>query len=78
MRTTAWLVCAALLAAAAPADAAPRKHPTKAKREAPAKRPAATVPRPGPYRELLVEKTPFGTSAWWDQMLRENRLTCCN
>jgi hypothetical protein len=23
-------------------------------------------------------KVPFGSARWWDQMLRENRLTCCN
>jgi hypothetical protein len=23
-------------------------------------------------------KLPFGSAIWWDQMLRENRLTCCN
>jgi hypothetical protein len=25
-----------------------------------------------------TSKLPFGSSIWWDQMLRENRLTCCN
>jgi hypothetical protein len=25
-----------------------------------------------------ASKLPFGSSIWWDQMLRENRLTCCN
>jgi len=25
-----------------------------------------------------ASKLPFGSSLWWDQMLRENRLTCCN
>jgi len=30
------------------------------------------------YYERDVNKLPFGTSVWWDQMLRENRLTCCN
>ena len=23
-------------------------------------------------------KLPFGSSRWWDQMLREDRLTCCS
>jgi len=30
------------------------------------------------YIERDAAKLPFGSSAWWDQMLRENRLTCCN
>jgi len=25
-----------------------------------------------------TSKLPFGSSVWWDQMLREGRLTCCN
>jgi hypothetical protein len=25
-----------------------------------------------------ASKLPFGSGIWWDQMLRENRLTCCN
>jgi hypothetical protein len=25
-----------------------------------------------------ASKLPFGSSIWWEQMLRENRLTCCN
>ena len=30
------------------------------------------------WYERDVNKLPFGSSIWWDQMLRENRLTCCN
>ena len=79
MKVAVWLVCAALVGTAASADAASaRKHKRPAAREAALKRPAPQPPPPGRYQELLVEKTPFGTSAWWDQMLRENRLTCCN
>ena len=25
-----------------------------------------------------ASQVPFGSARWWDQMLRENRLTCCN
>ena len=25
------------------------------------------------YEEFIADKRPFGTSSWWDQMVRENR-----
>jgi hypothetical protein len=31
-------------------------------------------PRPDRYRELLADKMPVGSSAWWEQMRREGRL----
>jgi hypothetical protein len=42
------------------------------------KPPKAVVDTQSDYYERDVNKLPFGTSVWWDQMLRENRLTCCN
>jgi hypothetical protein len=32
----------------------------------------------GGWRPHDTSKLPFGSAIWWDQMLRENRLTCCN
>jgi hypothetical protein len=32
----------------------------------------------GQWHARDASKLPFGSSLWWDQMLRENRLTCCN
>ena len=35
--------------------------------------------KPDGYVERDASKLPFGSSAWWDQMLRENRAgQCCN
>jgi hypothetical protein len=34
----------------------------------------ATRPAPSSdYQQYWADKLPFGTSTWWDQMLRENR-----
>ena len=34
----------------------------------------APLPRGDGYREILADKLPFGSQAWWDQMSREGRL----
>lgn len=61
----------ALFALAAEAGASDKKK--KAQRHASAPAPAAT-PRPERYHELLADKMPVGSSAWWEQMRREGRL----
>lgn len=82
MKAIACLVSALLLAAmAAPADAS--KSTRKQKRHTSGhtkqvKAPKTEVNTQSDYIERDVNKLPFGTSVWWDQMLRENRLTCCN
>jgi hypothetical protein len=35
---------------------------------------AAPLPRGNGYREMLADKLPFGSQAWWDQTAREGRL----
>jgi len=69
-------------AAAAPALAEPRARPERphaqaASRAAPEQQPqarAAASARGEGYREQLVDKLPFGSAAWWEQMRREGRL----
>lgn len=40
---------------------------------------APTAGKPDGYVERDANKLPFGSSLWWDQMLRENRAgQCCN
>ena len=82
MKAIAWLVSALMLAAlAAPADAKtqPRKHKRHVAAYAkPEKARKPVVDTSSDWYERDVNKLPFGTSVWWDQMLRENRLTCCN
>ena len=40
---------------------------------------ASALAKPDVYIERDTNKLPFGSSAWWDQMLRENRAgQCCN
>jgi hypothetical protein len=34
----------------------------------------AREPRENGYREMLADKIPMGTGAWWEQMRREGRL----
>jgi len=67
------LLCCGLVARASASDEA---GASKKKRKA--HRSVAAHPAGGPstngYRELLVDKMPFGSTAWWDQMLREGRL----
>lgn len=78
----ASLACAFLLAAtAAPADAKTstkkhKRHAAAEEQRIPARRPAGDT-RPE-YIERDAGKLRFGSSAWWEQMLRENRLSCCN
>jgi hypothetical protein len=61
-----------LLGLAAEAGAADKKR--KAQRHA-VRPPVSTgAPRPDQYREMLADKIPIGTAAWWDQMQREGRL----
>ena len=69
-----------LIAASAPADAKMqhRKHKRPVGHAKLVKPPKAVVDTQSDYYERDVNKLPFGTSVWWDQMLRENRLTCCN
>jgi hypothetical protein len=47
-------------------------------KKAPRHAASAPVPagaaRPDRYRELLADKMPVGSSAWWEQMRREGRL----
>ena len=75
----AWLLSAALLVGfAAQADA---KRATKkpkhyaAHQVGPARRGGGAEEQ---WYPRDASKLPFGSSLWWDQMLRENRLTCCN
>jgi hypothetical protein len=58
-----------LLAEAGAADKAKKAHKHAASRPVP-----AGTPRPDRYHELLADKMPVGTSAWWEQMRREGRL----
>jgi len=75
------LLSAALIAAVAMAAVA--KSPTK-KHKRYAAHATSHVARKAPNRgqdqwyERDASKLPFGSTIWWDQMLRENRLTCCN
>jgi hypothetical protein len=71
---------------AGPALSADAKSPAKKLKSAAAhqgpqrtgeRRPNAD-PSPNPWYALDANKLPFGSSLWWEQMLRENRLTCCN
>ena len=62
------------------ARAKPKKTHTYAKAQArqPARAAAASNGADG-YVERYADKLPFGSSIWWEQMLRENRAgTCCN
>jgi hypothetical protein len=44
-----------------------------------AARQAARSPADGSqWHARDASQLPFGSTLWWDQMLRENRLTCCN
>jgi hypothetical protein len=66
------LVGLSLLAGlAVPADAGspPRKQRYKAY---PAYKPPPTQPT-SDYYERLADKLPFGSSIWWEQMMRERR-----
>jgi hypothetical protein len=72
-------VCAigALLAAAGAVLPATAQTQPKQPRAYVKKEPApqtAPLPRGNGYREMLADKLPFGSQAWWDQMAREGRL----
>ena len=72
-------VCAigALLAVAGDALPAAAQTQPKQPRAYVKKEPApqaAPLPRGNGYRELLADKLPYGSQAWWDQMAREGRL----
>ena len=58
-----------LIPEAAAADKAKKAQRHAASRPAP-----AGTPRPDRYHELLADKMPVGSSAWWEQMRREGRL----
>ena len=71
----AWVLLTAVLAALAPsaeANKATKKQKPSAARQAGRDRGAEQ------WHARDASKLPFGSSIWWDQMLRENRLTCCN
>jgi hypothetical protein len=73
----AWLLLAAVLAAFAPgaeAKATKKQKPTAAQQA----RQAGRDRDAEQWHARDANKLPFGSSLWWDQMLRENRLTCCN
>jgi hypothetical protein len=78
MRRSLLLVLSLLLSSAlvAPAGASEEGGSSDKKRKAQraaVAHPAATS-RPDDYRELLADKIPIGSSAWWEQMRREGRL----
>ena len=76
MRFVLGLAVALLLAAlAAAADA---KKPVKKHKQYAAHQAAQPARPQGQWYERDASKLPFGSSIWWEQMLRENRLTCCN
>ena len=85
MRTAAVALMSALLllltglAAGADARNAPKRQKPQAAKELPQAAPRARrAPEPGEWHERDTSKLPFGSGVWWDQMLRENRLTCCS
>jgi hypothetical protein len=67
------------IAVGASAETPPKKRHKQA--QAQVRQPSATapLPKPDPYIERNADRLPFGSSIWWDQMLRENRAgQCCN
>jgi hypothetical protein len=74
-----WALGAVLLVGFATTVAA--KKPAKKPKHYAARQVAHRARAPADGSEWYardVSKLPFGSSIWWDQMLRENRLTCCN
>ena len=74
----AWLLLTAVLAAFAPgveANKATKKQKPSAAQQA---RQAGRDRGAEQWHARDASKLPFGSSIWWDQMVRENRLTCCN
>jgi hypothetical protein len=66
------LSCALVAQAGASDEAGSSDKKRKAQRAAVPH--AAASPRPDGYRELLADKMPIGSTAWWEQMRREGRL----
>jgi hypothetical protein len=56
------------------AEAGASDKTKKGKRHVASRPVPAGTPRPDRYHELLADKMPVGTSAWWEQMRREGRL----
>jgi hypothetical protein len=56
------------------AEAGAADKTKKAQRQAASRPVPAATPRADRYRELLADKMPVGTNAWWEQMRREGRL----
>ena len=57
------------------------KKPAKKSTHAAARQASHPAPAPAEGNAWYARdasKLPFGSNLWWDQMLRENRLTCCN
>jgi hypothetical protein len=74
-----WALGAVLLVGFATTVAA--KKPAKKPKQYAARHVANPARAPAEGNEWYARdasKLPFGSSIWWDQMLRENRLTCCN
>jgi hypothetical protein len=65
--------------AAGAADAGAKVHRKKLHQEAKQPRLAAPSNRANDYVVHDAERLPYGSSVWWQQMLREGRAgTCCN
>ena len=74
-----WALAAVLLAGFATTVTA--KKPAKKPKQHAARQVTHAARAPSEGSEWYARdasKLPFGSSIWWDQMLRENRLTCCN
>ena len=84
MRTTVAVLAIFSLIAGLAGDCSARTKPKKTHKYAKAQarqpaRAAATPANADAYIERHADKLPFGSSIWWEQMLRENRAgTCCN
>jgi len=78
MRRSLLLVLSLLLSGALVARAGASEEAGSSDKKRKAHRTAvahpAASPRPGGYRELLADKMPIGSTAWWEQMRREGRL----
>jgi hypothetical protein len=79
LRSAAWALGAVMLMGVSPtveAKKSAKKPKAYAARQG---EPAARAPADDrQWYARDASKLPFGSSIWWDQMLRENRLTCCN
>ena len=71
----ALIACTVAPAAAQTQSKSQRGYVKKAPPKYPTGRQYTSQPRDDSgYREQLADKLPFGSSAWWEQMQRENRL----